>query len=171
MKHNLLLLYSWIVYLLFMLLPNAPFIMRIRGFFYLLFNSNKSKNFQVSRNVILINLENLIIGNNVYLAPGVIINAIGTIHLDDEVMIGFNSVLNSGNHTIKNDSYRYGVKQIKPIYVGSGAWIAANCTIAAGSRIGRCSIIAANSFFSSKSEDFSIYGGVPAVLIKTLKKC
>lgn len=171
MKHKLLLFYSWLVYLLFRLLPDVPFVMRLRGFFYLWFTSNKSYDFQVSSNVMLRNLENLIIGNNVYLAPGVIINAIGTVHLDDEVMIGFNSVLNSGNHTIINESYRYGAKEIKPIYVGFGAWVGANCTIGAGSRIGRCTVIAANSFFSKTSQEFSIYGGVPAVLIKTLDKC
>jgi maltose O-acetyltransferase len=153
------------------LVTDMPSIMRFRGYCYLLVTSNRSSDFQVSSDVVLRNLENLTIGNSVYLAPGVIINAIGDIHLGDEVMVGFNSVLNSGNHTIKDNSYRYGDKHILPIYVAAGAWIAANCTITAGSNIGLCTLIAANSCYSGGSEDFAIYGGVPAVFIRYSKKC
>lgn len=171
MKHRFLLLYTWFVYFLFRLLPDMPAIMRIRGRCYLLFTESRSYDFQVSSNVVIRNLENLTVGKSVYLAPGVIINAIGEIYLGDGVMVGFNSVLNSGNHTISDNSYRYGDKQIKPIYVGSGSWIAANCTVTGGSHIGLGTLLAANSCLSGRTEDFSIYGGVPAVFIRKSNKC
>jgi len=171
MKHKSLLIYSWLVFFLLRILPDMPSIMRFRGHCYLFFTRNRVSDFQVSSDVVIRNLENITIGNSVYLAPGVVINAVGDIHLGDEVMVGFNSVLNSGNHTIKGNSYRHGDKHILPIYIGSGSWVAANCTITAGSNIGVCTLIAANSCYSGRSEDFSIYGGVPAVFIRYSKKC
>jgi acetyltransferase-like isoleucine patch superfamily enzyme len=100
-------------------------------------------------------LESLTIGNSVYLAADEVINAVGNIHLGDEAMVGFNRIVNSGNHTIKGNYYRYGDKHILPIYVGAAAWISPNCTITAASDLGVWTLIAAKSSYSGPSEDFS----------------
>lgn len=56
-----------------------------------------------------------------------------------------------------------------PIYIEEDVWIGANCTITKGVRIGKGSIIAANSVVTKNIEEFSICGGVPAKLIKSRK--
>lgn len=143
--------------------------MRFRGWLYSVGIHKCANDFQVSANVIIKNLENLEIGNNVYIAPNVVINAIDTITLNDQVMVGFNSVLVSGNHTMIDGSFRYGTSCLKPIVIGKGSWVSANCTLTAGSQLPPSSLLAANSVLGkSFTEGFSIYGGVPARKIKDL---
>jgi len=45
-------------------------------------------------------------------------------------------------------------------------WIGANCTITKGVNIKQGTIIAANAVVTKNTEEYSIYGGVPAKLIK-----
>jgi len=140
--------------------------MRCRGWLYSLGLSSCGKNFQVSSTTLIRCLENLNVGNDVYLAPNVIINAIGDIELGDEVLVGFNSVIVSGNHTQVNNSFRFGKSKVSKIQILKGAWIAANCTITAGSIIGIGTLVASNSSVSNEFSDSKMIGGVPAKKIK-----
>jgi acetyltransferase-like isoleucine patch superfamily enzyme len=168
MKHKFLLLYAWLVRILLIWLPDQPLIMRMRGFIYGLAMKRAGANFQVSSNVIIKGLNNFTVGKDVYLAPGVIINAIVEISLNDEVMIGFNSVLVSGNHTCLNRSFRFGPSLTSIITVESGSWIGSNCTLMPGSALGQCSVLAANSALTTVVPDFTVFGGVPAKFIKVV---
>jgi acetyltransferase-like isoleucine patch superfamily enzyme len=167
MNHKFLLIVSWFIRTSLFFLPNHKYLNRFRGFLYSLFLPRCGKNFQVSSDVMIINLENLYVGNDVYLAPGVIINAIDKIYLEDEVMIGFNSVLVSGNHTLSNSSYRFSTSYLSPISIGKGSWIAANCTITAGTVIDDSVLIGANSLVRGRCLKNSIYAGNPATFIKS----
>jgi maltose O-acetyltransferase len=162
MRHYFLLVVSWLVRTITIWLPEAAFISRFRGALYGLFLSQCGKNFQVSSNVRIINLENFSVGDDVYLAPGVIVNAISSIHLDSEVMVGFNCVLVSGNHTLFNESYRFGRSSMKPIKIGAGTWVAANCTVTAGAEVGYGSLVGANSVVNGVLPPLGRYGGIPA---------
>jgi maltose O-acetyltransferase len=142
--------------------------MSLRGKLYALGMKKAGKNFQVSSSTIIKGLENLTVGNNVYLAPNIVVNVIDEIIIDDEVMIGFNSVVVSGNHTMINGSFRFGKSEKKPIIVNKGTWIGANCTILAGANIPKSSIIAANSSVGKCFYRSGIYGGSPAKFIKEL---
>lgn len=166
MRHKFLLLYVWFVRTTLYFLPDQPLIMRFRGFVYSLFMAGSSKNFQVSASVVIRGLEKLSVGADVYLAPRVIINARDKITLESQVMIGFNSVIVSGNHSIYDGSYRFGPTNKSPIFIGYGTWVSANCTITAGVVIGSSCLIAANSAVVSSLSGNSIYGGVPAKFIK-----
>lgn len=161
MKHILLLLISNLIRIFLFFLPESSFFSKVRGFLYSLFMKSCGKNLQVSSDVRIINLENLIVGDNVYLAPGCIINAIDSIFIGNEVMLGFNVVIVSGNHTKFNDSYRYGSSKTEPIIIADGAWVGANSTITAGSIIERGVLIGANSLVRGKTLPNKIYGGVP----------
>lgn len=166
MRHYFLLLISWIIRTATFIIPESSFGSRFRGFLYGIFMPQCGRDFQVSTDTRLINLENLYVGDHVYLAPGVVVNAISQITLESEVMIGFNTVLVSGNHTFCAGSYRFGSSDCKPIYIGFGSWISANCTVTAGSEIGRGSLIAANSVVIGMLPAGGKYGGLPA---KTLR--
>lgn len=169
MKHKLLLIYAWFVRTLTYFLPDHPLIMRIRGGFYSVGMIRCGCDFQVSSSVILRNLENIYVGNNVYLAPNVVVNAIDKITLSDEVMVGFNTVLVSGNHSLWSSSYRYGKSNKTPIFIGKGSWVAANCTVIAGAKIGSSTLVAANSAVIGDCTETGIYAGVPVKKIKCEK--
>ncbi|MCL1049582.1 hypothetical protein L2755_08125 [Shewanella abyssi] len=166
MYHKFLLLYTWFVRTIFLILPDQPLVMRARGCCYSFGMKNCGKNFQASGSVILRNLGNMEFGSNVYLAPNVVINAIANVVLEDEVMIGFNSVLVSGNHSCVNGSYRFGDSLKAPILVGNGSWIGANCTVVAGASLAPSSLLAANSCLKGENVIKGVYGGVPSRIIK-----
>ncbi len=157
MKHKFFLLYSWFVRTLLFFLPDQPSIMKFRGWMYGLGMNRCGSNFQVSANVVIKGLENFLVGDDCYLAPGVVVNAIQYVELDCQVMIGFNSVLVSGNHSKSNGSYRFGKSRSAPIYIGFGSWVAANSTVVAGASIGSGVVIGANSFVKGNFSDDSVY--------------
>lgn len=169
MKHKFLLLYSWLIRTIMFFFPDIPMIMRFRGWCYSFGMKKAGNDFQVSSSVIIKGLENFSVGSNCYLAPNVIINCSGRISFDDQVMIGFNSVLVSSNHSLTALSYRYGQRIIAPIFIGFGSWVGASATILSGVTIGSSTVIAANSVVNINCDSESVYGGVPCKLLKRNK--
>jgi len=108
MVHKFNLIWSWFIMLITGWLPDMPATMRFRGWLFGVALKRKGKNFCVSAKVIIRGLENISIGNHVWLAPGVVMLAGSDITIEDEVMIGFNTVITDGNHTFKNGGYRFG---------------------------------------------------------------
>ncbi len=155
------------VWVLTFFLPDAPIIMRFRGWLYSFGMASCGKNFQVSSNVRILGLLCLDCGDSVYLASGVIINARAMIKIEDEVLIGIGSLLVSSNHTLHNGSYRYGKPQALPIYIGKGAWVAGHAIIGGGSIIPNGCLIGANSFVNRRLEHSGVYAGSPVRFLKT----
>jgi maltose O-acetyltransferase len=164
--HKFLLLYSWLVRTALIILPDIPFIMRFRGFLYSFGMPEVGRDFQVSANTRLVGLENIQCGNNVFLAANVVINACSNIIFEDEVMVGIASILVSGDHTIKDGSYRYGVSNRAPIIIGRGSWIAGNALVTSGAVLPAASLLAGGAVLSKSFTKSGIYGGVPAKLIE-----
>ena len=173
MKHKLLLLYSWFVRTLLIWLPDVPFIMRFRGWLYGLGMRSCGKNFQVAHSASLQGVENFIVGCDAYFANQVIVLASTTIYIEDEVMIGPNSVLVTGNHKLYNGSFRHTSAPARSIFLRKGAWVAANCTVLAGAILPEGSVLSANSCLHSIKDEmkvlkYSVYGGNPARIIKSI---
>ena len=93
----------------------------------------------------------------------------GRIVLDDEVIIGPYCCIVAGNHTMVNDSYRFGKYQYGQIEIGRGTWLGAHVTITANVKIGKGCVIAANAVVTKDVPDFTMVGGVPAKFIKNTK--
>jgi len=164
-NHSFCLIYSWFIKTITCFLPDQQHIMRFRGRLYNYAMPQSAKNFQVSASTILRNLENIYVGNDVYFAPNVIINALAKVTIESEVMLAFNSVIVSGNHTSTGGSYRFGKSILKPILIRKGAWVAANCTVVAGAVIGEGVLIAANSMARGLCLDEGVYSGIPAKIL------
>ena len=167
MRHKLLLIYSWLVRTSLFFLPDMPIAMRLRGWLYGLGLKECGTDLWVTHDAILKDLEHISIGNHVFIGNGTFI--MGNICIEDEVQIAMHSVLVSNNHTSIDGSYRYGKSDIGYITVKKGAWIAANCTLIKGTVLPQNSVLAANSCLTKEMETpNSVYGGVPAILIKTI---
>ena len=137
-------------------------------------------------------INNVRIGNNVKIAKNCSVygSRDNLLEIGDESYIGMFSILNGysrklviGKHVsiaqnvnIMTDSGPNASKLMQQIYpltygeviIEDHAWIGAGTIIMPGVRIGRCSIIAANSFVVGIVEPYSMYGGNPAKMIKTL---
>ena len=127
------------------------------------------KDFRVGRDVTFYNARNIHIGENVYLAKGGWLNGSATISIEDEVIFGPYCVVAASSHTMLNESFRYGAPERKEIRIGRGSWIAGHCSITAGVNIGKGVLIAASSAVTKNIPDFSLAGGVPAKVIKSLR--
>lgn len=91
------------------------------------------------------------------------------VFIGENVMIAPNVSIVAFNHGFENVEIPM-VNQVNieaAIVIGDDVWIASNCTIGKGVKIGNGSIIAANSFVNKDVAAFSIVGGVPAKIIKS----
>lgn len=91
------------------------------------------------------------------------------VFIGENVMIAPNVSIVAFNHGFELVEIPM-VKQVNTegaIFIEDNVWIASNCTIGKGVRIGEGSIIAANSFVNKDVPPFSIVGGVPAKVIKS----
>lgn len=169
LRHRILLLWSWIVWSFTFFLPDAPSIMRLRGYLYGLAMRSKGRNLQVATNVILNGLEYISVGDDVYFAPGVVVLAGLSIEFENGVLVGFHSVVTDGNHSRLNGSFRFGIRDNKPIRIGEGTWIGANATVISGVSIGRGCIVGANSIVTRSVSDNCLLAGVPASTIRKIE--
>ena len=137
--------------------PDNVLILRFRGFLASFFIKKCGRNFRLGRDVTLYNSSMIEIGNNVYIAKGNWFSAGSKITVEDSVMFGPYNVIASANHSLKDNSYRYGETIKKPILVGKGSWITSHCTITAGTTIGISCLIEPNSRVRGSIPDNSRY--------------
>ena len=147
-------------------LPDLRPLMRIRGFFLRPCFKSCGANFQVARRVTINFSNRLEIGRDAYIATGCWIHAWGGIVIEDEVQLGPYSVLVTGDHMLKDGSYRHGPSSLMPIRLCHGSWVAAHAVVTKGVTLGRGALIAANSVATRSIPDFAIAAGVPARIIK-----
>ncbi len=156
----------WFVLLLTNWMPDNRISIRIRGFLASFFIKKCGKNFTLGRDVTLLNTYNLIIGDDVYIAKGCWLNAMGGITIEDEVVFAPYVVISSLQHVFKDNSVRFGGSISAPVLIGRGTWLAAHSAVKCGVNIGKGNLIAANAFVVSSTNDNKILGGVPAREIK-----
>jgi acetyltransferase-like isoleucine patch superfamily enzyme len=111
---------------------------------------------------------NINIGNHVDLAWNVIITTGGGVDIGDRSLIGYGTMILSGNHVIPNNHGRiFGAGHItKKVVIGSDVWIGCNCSILPGVTIGEGAVVAAGSVVTKDVPPFMIVAGVPAKIIK-----
>lgn len=144
---------------------------KIRGLIYRPFMKKCGKNFQVGIYAKLEHLNNIEIGDNVYIGHGCWISGVrGGIKFEDEVMLGPFVKMVSSNHTQGNNSFRFGPGIGAKITIGKGTWIASNAVITAGVKIGDCCLVAAGAVVTKDFDSFSVIGGIPAKIIGNVTK-
>ncbi len=112
----------------------------------------------------------LIIGSWSNIGDNTIIDVTDDISIGDEVAIGPNCVIYTHDHdytTEINARWQGGVIS-KAIIIGNGAWIGSGVTILPGVTIGERSVIAAGSVLTKSVPPNTLWGGVPAKMIKSI---
>lgn len=148
---------------------------KIHGFHVWQLKSRINKmgsNVYIYGDVDIIEPHNFTIGSNCSINHGVYINAFNPIEIGNDVTISAHCVivstginihgwLNNNKHHLNN----------KSIYIGDHVWIGANATILPGVHItGIFVVIAAGAVVTKDiNESYTIWGGVPAGIIKRLR--
>ena len=152
-------------------LPRAKVFSNIKKFILVCMGAKIGKNPIIYPRVWVFPVKQLIIGDNVDLALGVIITTNGGVEIGDRVLIGYNTQILSANHNIPGKKYKifYSGHDYSKVTINDDVWIGANCIILPGVTIGEGAIIAAGSVVTHNVEPYTIVGGTPAKKIKKRK--
>lgn len=116
--------------------------------------------------------DRLRIGQSVVLNDALINTSSGEVTLQDYAFCGHGVCLLTGTH----DYYRINLERQmavpeagRDILIGKGAWLGSNVTVVGPCSIGEHAVIAAGSLVVDDVPPHSVYGGIPARLIKDIK--
>lgn len=123
----------------------------------------------IQTDVKFVRARGISVGKNFTVNSGSYINGIGGITFGDNVLIGPNVVISSGEHPTNNSNYPILFQEPiqKKIVIGNGVWIGANAVILPGIRIGINAVVAANAVVTQNIGPNEIWGGVPARYLKS----
>ena len=113
-------------------------------------------------------------GSEVVIGPGSFINSNCTfdagalIELGSNVSVGPNVKFITSTHKIGPTERRADAVVLKPVRIGSGAWIGAGALILPGVTIGSGAVIAAGAVVTEDCAGNALYAGVPARLKRVL---
>ncbi len=110
--------------------------------------------------------KNLKIGKNVFFNSGVKVQDQGGVTIEDGALIGHNVVIATLDHSLSPN--QRGNVIPAPIHIGKNVWIGANATICKGVTIGDGAVIAAGAVVTGDVPENTVYGGIPAKLIKII---
>lgn len=111
--------------------------------------------------------KKLAIGKNVRINENVFLQ--GEIEIGNDVMIAPNVAIYTATHKHQLPNIAMvdqGTTAIKKVIIEDDVWIGRNVVILPGIKIQKGSIIGANSVVTKNIQEYSIYGGVPAKLIR-----
>ncbi len=110
-------------------------------------------------------------GNNVGIASNSLLSIRGKVTIGDDVIIGPYFSLHSENHNFNDYKLPIRMQGVTrdDVVIEDDVWIGAKVTVLAGVTIRKGSVIAAGSVVTKDTNQFGVYGGVPAKLIKERK--
>lgn len=150
------------------LIPNSTIANKIRGRLLKPFFKKCGKNPQIGPGVILNGVRNLTLEDNVYIAHNVWVNARGGITIGCDSIVGPYSVIATSQHPFEGNKFSNSETVLKPIRIGSGCWLASHVVVTSGVNIHDISLVSAGSVVTKDIVKPGMYGGVPAKFIKSL---
>ena len=104
------------------------------------------------------------LGRNVFANHGLTVMSIGTITIEDGVMLG----PEVGLFTVNHEPHNIRVIMTKEIHIKKNAWIGARVNILPGVTIGENAIVGTGSVVTKDVPDNCVVVGVPAEIIKEI---
>lgn len=111
-------------------------------------------------------------GHHVHFGSGIYANSNltlvddGHIYVGDKVMFGPNVVIATANHPIDGELRGKGLQYNKDVYIGENAWIGAGVIIVPGIKIGKNTVIGAESVVTKNIPDDVVAVGNPCKVLR-----
>lgn len=123
----------------------------------------------VGRGCRVLHPHRLIVGEGVIVARDVTLDARGGLRLEDEALIGFESVLLT--HTHRSDQVGVAIQRqdmfSAPVKIGARAWLGMRVLVLPGVEIGNDAIIASGAVVTKSIPPLAIAAGVPARVLRS----
>lgn len=126
-------------------------------------------NVRVAGPIYFSNVSQIKIGNNTWIGEDFNIDGNGNVSIGENVDIAPHVVINTGGHIIGSKDHRAGKGVINNVSIGDGTWICTRVTIVNQSSIGSGCVVAAGSVVIGDIDDNLLVAGVPAVKKKQLE--
>lgn len=109
------------------------------------------------------------IGSNVRIVRDCLLDLTESIHIEDDAIISFRCNLVTHRNILQSPLAQLGYPPVQaPILIKRGAVLFTNSTVLMGVTIGECAVVAAGAVVTSDVPDWTMVGGVPAKVIKSL---
>ena len=149
-------------------LPRYRFLNRLKSLFLRLNGAVVGKRVIFYPGVWIAPGRNLIIGDDVDLAFGVLIESAGGVTIGDRTLVGFGTKIFSRNHIVpphRGPIFNSGHTN-QPVVIGKDAWLGANVIVLPGRTIGEGAVVGAGSVVTKNVPSFAVVGGNPAKILK-----
>jgi putative colanic acid biosynthesis acetyltransferase WcaF len=103
------------------------------------------------------------IGDNVWIGEEVWIDNLGKVKIGNNACLSQGSLILCGNHNHKKESFDLIVKDIT---LEDGVWVGAKAVVCPGVTMKNHSILTTGSVLTKDTEEYGIYQGNPAVMVK-----
>lgn len=124
------------------------------------------KNTKIQRSVYIGSGNNIVIGNNCQINELV---RLDNVTIGNNVMIARECILLGKMHETANIDIpmnEQGVKEVKRTIIEDDVWLGLRVIVMPGVHIRKGTIIAAGAVVTKDTEEYGVYGGVPAKLLK-----
>ena len=103
------------------------------------------------------------IGDYTWIGENVWIDNLTLVDIGSNVCISQGAMLLTGNHDFSKSTFDL---IVKPITIATGAWIGAKAVVCPGVTVASHAVLTVASVATSDMEDYTIYRGSPAIIIK-----
>ena len=113
------------------------------------------------------------LGQRVYLSRGVTLGAVGLVEIGDFTLVGPGCYITDADHRFSEQTVPVpdqGMSSQGATVIEDNVWLGANVVVTSGVRIGRRSVIGANSVVTRDVPEFSIAAGVPAEVVSVIER-
>lgn len=144
---------------------------RLRTLYYSRVLKSMGKGCAICDGVLFFGPEHISLGDRVSVNEGVVLQSCEgcDISIGDRVTLSYGVRVITGGLILGAEGAAHGEHKSKAICVEHSAWIGAGALLLPGIRVGAGSVIAAGSVVTRDVESYTIVGGVPAKVIRSLR--
>lgn len=154
----------WFFFNYFILNSTIPWPSRFKSFILRLFGAQVGVGLVIRIKVRIKNPWRLTIGNHCWIGEDVWIDNLENVKIGNNVCISQGAMLLTGNHDYTISSFPY---RSEGIQIEDGVWIGAKSVVCPGVICKSHSILTVNSVATRVMEEWNIYAGNPAQLIRS----
>jgi len=113
----------------------------------------------------------LVVGDRVSLSARVTLSAVASVVVEDGALLAGGVYVADHDHAFDRSDLPVrdqGVANVAPVVIGAGSWLAQHVVVTSGVRIGRGTVVGANSVVTTDLPDRVVAVGAPARVVREL---